>query len=64
MEQNDRLFIRFSSEEKARLKKAVDDYKKLSPGSPLTVSSVARMAVLARLEELENEIKQAKPRKK
>lgn len=55
-QQDNRLFIRFSSEEKSRLKKAVEEYGKLYPGGSYTTSSIARAAVLARLDEMEKEI--------
>jgi predicted transcriptional regulator len=55
-----RLFLRFDPDEKARLEKLAEEFAKLRPEGAYTVSSICRAAILAKVDEMEKELKAIK----
>ena len=55
-----RLYLRFTPAEKARLVAVAGEYAKLRPEGNYTVSSIARAAIIAKLEEMESDLKKIK----
>ena len=54
--QDGRLYLRISGEDKARLLAVIEELNRLRPEAGYTLSTVARAAVLKKIDSLEKEI--------